>query len=54
MTHSKTEACIAEITEISNLACVIQELKKYIARDSEIHVRNEIITWYSDLEHVSH
>ena len=27
-----TEACISEVTEISDLACVIQKLKKYIAR----------------------
>ena len=32
MMYLNIEACIYEITEISDLSCVIQELKKYIAR----------------------
>ena len=28
----KTEPCITEVSEISDLACVIQELKKFKAR----------------------
>ena len=27
-----TEGCISEVTEIFDLACVVQELKKYITR----------------------
>ena len=30
--HLITEACISEMSKISVLACVIQELKKYKAR----------------------